>query len=262
MFSTVATNRELRTALLDKLSVTPQRLSQRVAQVKRIFGPMSTEDGTYLLAHSEGLDISKYLDQSTVDRVRGLLAIGTSPMPIQPPRVRTTAAQASRGIRIAPSLELVDALLPSSVAEEANRMARIYPKFYVLENSIRNVIIRVMKANHGTAWWSTRAPRQVQRRVGERRAKESEAPWHGRRGTHEIYYSDFGDLRDIISANWSDFDHIFPNQAWITQRLEDLEPSRNIVAHHNPLSQKEERRLELYFSDWVALINLKEDRIP
>jgi len=40
------TNRELRTVLLKKLGVTPQRLSQRVAQVKRLYGPMSTEDGT------------------------------------------------------------------------------------------------------------------------------------------------------------------------------------------------------------------------
>ena len=67
------TNRELKGALLKKLGVTPQRLSQRVAQVKRLYGPMSTQDGTYVLAHQEGIDLNHYLDQEEVDRVRHML---------------------------------------------------------------------------------------------------------------------------------------------------------------------------------------------
>jgi hypothetical protein len=51
----VATNTKLRQALLKKLGVTPQRMSQRVTQIKRLHGPMSTEDATYVLAHQEGL---------------------------------------------------------------------------------------------------------------------------------------------------------------------------------------------------------------
>jgi len=258
----VPTNRELRAALLKKLGVTPQRLSQRVAQVKRLYGPMSTEDGTYVLAHQEGLDLTRYLDQATVDRVRHMLPTSALPPTTGQPRNSRPTAAATRPVRIAPSLELVNAMLPPSVAEDANRMATVYPKLYIFENSIRNVIVRVLRAKHGNNWWASRAPTNVQKTVADRKAHEQKMPWHGKRGTQEIYYANFGDLRDIITKNWVDFEPIFLKQPWITQRLEELEPPRNIVAHSNPLSKQEENRVDLYFNDWIALLNDRKALVP
>lgn len=258
----MTTNRKLKTDLLSNLRVTPQRLSQRVAQVKRLYGPMSTEDGTYLLAHQEGLDLTKYLDQTTVDRVRSLLPVAGGSTTPSPPRAARGAATSARPVRIAPSLELVDAGLPTKVAEDASRMATVYPKLYIFENSIRNVILRVLRAKYGRDWWTKTAPAGVQKTVANRKAKEAKTPWHGKRGTHELYYADFGDLRDIITKNWAEFEPILLKQAWITQRLDELEPPRNIVAHNNPLSKQEENRVDLYFNDWIALLNDRKDLIP
>ncbi len=163
----MATNRQLKADLLKKLGVTPQRLSQRAAQVKRLYGPMSTEDATYVLAHQESLDLTKYLDQTTVDRVRGLLPTTAGPTtPGKPSKERTKAAAASRPVRIAPNLELVDAGLPNAVAEAASRMATIYPKLYIFENSIRSVVIRVLKAKDGADWWKKSVPVGVQKKGG------------------------------------------------------------------------------------------------
>ncbi len=100
------------------------------------------------------------------------------------------------------------------------------------------------------------------KKVGDRKAQEAKKPWHGKRGTQEIYYSDFGDLRDIITSNWKEFEPIFLKQPWITQRLDELEPPRNIVAHNNPLSKNEENRVDLYFNDWIALFNDRQDFLP
>jgi len=258
----VPTNRELRAALLKKLAVTPQRLSQRVAQVKRLYGPMSTEDGTYVLAHQEGLDLTRFLTREAVDRVRQLLPANPLPAPLHQPRTSRGPAASARPVRIAPSLELVDAMLPPAIAAEASRMASVYPKLYVFENSIRTVIVRVLRAKHGGDWWLTCAPTGVQKTVADRKAHEAKTPWHGKRGTHEIYYANFGDLRDIITKNWVDLEPIFLKQPWITQRLEELEPPRNIVAHNNPLSRQEENRVDLYFNDWIALLNDRRDLIP
>jgi hypothetical protein len=258
----VPTNRELRAALLKRLGVTPQRLSQRVAQVKRLYGPMSTQDGTYVLAHQQGLDLTRYLDQATVDRVRHLIPASGTPLSATQPRQARPKAVSTRPIRIAPSLELVNAMLPTNVAADASRMATVYPKLYIFENSIRNVIVRVLRAKHGSNWWASRAPTGVQKTVADRKAHEAKTPWHGKRGTHEIYYANFGDLRDIITKNWVDFEQIFLKQAWITQRLEELEPPRNIVAHSNPLSKQEESRVDLYFNDWIALLNDRKALVP
>ncbi|MGQ0668293.1 MAG: Swt1 family HEPN domain-containing protein [Actinomycetota bacterium] len=256
----MATNRGLRRDLLKKLGVSQQRLSQRVAQVKRLYGPMTTEEGTYVLAHQQGLDLTKYLDTATVDRIRSMLSkdgqTGATP-------ARTTKLRAAptKPVRIAPRMEVVDAMLPASVAKDASRMADVYPKLYVLENSLRNVINRVLTAKHGRDWWSKRAPTDVQNRVKTRKEGDDKKPWHGKRGSHEIYYSDFGDLSKLITKNWNDFKGIFPTQQWITQKLEELEPPRNIVAHNNPLSAKEQTRIELYSDDWIALLNDRRDLV-
>lgn len=229
--------------------------------MKRLYGPMSTEEGTYVLAHQEGLDLTKFLDRETVDRVRGMLPKDSTPTPPQGPRARAPKTARMKAVRIAPTLELVDAMLPSAVATDASRMATVYPKLYILENSLRNVINRVMTSAHGTDWWK-KAPSGVIKKVADRKTKESKKPWHGKRGSHEIYYSDFGDLKDIITKNWSDFQGIFPKQDWITTKLEELEPPRNVVAHHNPLAAQDEKRIDLYFNDWIALLNARRDHIP
>lgn len=266
----MATDRRLRTDLLKKLgSVTPQRLSQLVAEVKRDHGPMSTEDGTYVLAHLRGLDLSRYsLDRETVDRIRGMVPRGqAAPRPAATPASAPTTGKprtpAYRPVRVGANVPAVDLMLPKIVSEDADRMADLYPKMYLLENSIRNVIDRVMNANHGKDWWTTCVAKQVRDRVQGRKDKEAKAPWHGPRGAHDIYYSDFGDLKNVIIKNWEDdFVGIFPTQAWITQKLEELEPARNTLAHHSPVPANEQKRLEVYFDDWAALIALKRDEIP
>jgi len=230
--------------------------------VKRLYGPMSTEEGTYVLAHQEGLDLTKYLTREMVDRIRGMLpkdAGQTTPSAALRARRK---APATKPVKIAPSLELVDAMLPAAVATDTRRMATIYPKFYVFENSLRNVISRVLRASNGKDWWRTCAPTDVKNKVAKRKAQESEMPWHGKRGTHEIYYSDFGDLKKLITKNWAEFSGLFPKQEWITHRLEELEPPRNVLAHHNPVSKQDEKRIELYSDDWIALLNDRRSVVP
>jgi len=258
----MATNRSLRKALLEHLKVTPQCLSQRVGQVKAQHGPMSTEDATYVIAQQEGLDLSRYLEPATVGHVRELM-----PRPQQqstPGSVKKHRAPGRRPVvvRIAPSVQGVDALLSTTLAQDARRMAEIYPKYYVLENSIRIVIMRVMQARHGKDWWEATAGKDVRDRVAKRIEKEAKQPWHGKRGSHKIFYSDFGDLKSIIAKNWDDFKQFFPTAGWIYQKLDELEHPRNVMAHHNPLSGQDVQRIDLYFSDWIAVLTSKGHLIP
>ncbi len=78
--------------------------------------------------------------------------------------------------------------------------------------------------------------------------------WHIRRGEQEIYYTDFGDLRSMIQSNWTDFEDLFPDQNWITSRLDELEASRNIIAHSNVLDDREIGRIALYLQDWTRQV--------
>ena len=262
----MATAPQLRAALLEKLGgASKQRLSRLVGEVKEAHGPMTTEDATYVLAHQRGLKLDKFLDQPVVDRVREMLQrtaahappVAAAPAKFSSPRRGAT----SRPVRIDTDPPVAP-LLPPSVADDAKAMARVHTQLYVLENSARNVIDRVMTGQYGADWWSKKAGKQVQQRVQGRKDKEEKEPWTGKRGAHEIYYSDFGDLERIILNNWDDFKHILGDPAFVTSTLGGLEPMRNITAHNNRVSKKEEDRLRIHFDDWVEQIEGRKALIP
>jgi hypothetical protein len=258
----MAINRNLRAALLQRLSVTPQRLSQRVKKMKTDHGPMSREDATYIIAHQAGLDLTKFLDGDSVNRIRGMIPKGYESSVRARMRKSSNNTKRFTVVKIEPNIPQVDALISTTLAEDAKKMAMVYPKYYVLENSIRVVIKRILEKAHGKDWWQLTVAGRVQAIVTDRIQKEDKQPWHGKRGQHEIFYSDFGDLKKIITKNWDDFKAIFPSQAWICQRLDELEHPRNVMAHHNPIGSADLNRIDLYFSDWIALLKSKCNLIP
>lgn len=125
-----------------------------------------------------------------------------------------------------------------------------YLAFYCLENSARELVAERLAENHGQEWWASRVSSGIRGKVDKRRSEEGQRRWHVARGAAEIFYTDFGDLKDIIQSNWADFQDLFPDQNWVVSRLGELEASRNIIAHDNVLDEREMTRLRLYLQDW------------
>jgi hypothetical protein len=65
----------------------------------------------------------------------------------------------------------------------------------------------------------------------------------------------FGNLSQIIIANWDEFSDLFPDQAWVTSRFNDLEMSRNIIMHTGTLPQLEVERIESIVRDWIRQVD-------
>jgi hypothetical protein len=129
-----------------------------------------------------------------------------------------------------------------------------YLAFFCLENSVREVVSDRLSENHGSGWWDTCVSKTIRDKVDSRQQQEGVKRWHVRRGEREIYYTDFGDLRSIIQSNWSDFEDLFSDQNWISTRLDELEASRNIIAHSNVLDDREIGRIRLYMQDWTRQV--------
>ena len=259
----MATNRELRKALLKKLGgITPQALSLRAQKVKRDRGPMSTEDAVYVIAHDNDLDISKYLTADEVARIRSIRPAVSGSQAAAAPRATRPRRPRDVAVTIGKSLPIRDPVLPEQIIKEARQMAQqVYPKLYLLENSAREVIRRVMSGAFGKDWWNS-APAKVRANVEKRRAAEKNRPWHGKRGAHEIFYTDIDDLKTIVNGNWKLFEHIFQDFNWFSNLINVVSPSRNISSHHNPLHPDDIKRIDVYFSDWNKQMNAVKDNIP
>lgn len=267
----MATNKELKTALLDKLKITPQALSKRI-QKKKDASPMSTEDAAYLIAHENGIRIDRYLSAEMVDRVRQLHAHTTTNNTSQPTnrqsRQRSTKQARDILIRFPTGWATKDPLLPKRKLDEAVAMAKVYPFLYVVENSIRELIRRVMTDKHGENWWDTQLGKGklkgVQQRAAERmKSEDDKHSWHQRRGAHPIDYVDIKDLETIILGKQAYFvPHLIGDLDWFKQFMKELYPSRNVVAHMNPLDADNVRDVELKTKRWAKVMESLKAKIP
>jgi len=142
----------------------------------------------------------------------------------------------------------------ATVRQAAMRAMPAYLAFFCLENSVRELVVDRLTEKHGSDWWNTCATTGMKKQVGDRKIKEGENRWHVERGAHEIYYTNFGDLKALIVNQWQVFEDLFPDQNWISTRLDELEASRNIIAHGNVLDDRELTRLRLYLQDWTRQV--------
>ncbi|WP_315097379.1 Swt1 family HEPN domain-containing protein [uncultured Cellulomonas sp.] len=129
-----------------------------------------------------------------------------------------------------------------------------YLAFFCLENAVRELVEERLRESIGSSWWEDCVSAKIQGKVTERREKEGVNRWHVRRGAQEIYYTDFGDLVAIIRNNWDKFEDLFPDQNWLINRLNELEASRNVIAHSNKLDQREMDRISMYVQDWLRQV--------
>lgn len=260
------TNSQLRRALLERLKITPQGLHERAKKKMKLL-PMGPDEATYLIAHEEGLRLDKFLDRDTVAHIRQLHSqvqgSRAQPIPNRPAKL----AGAMREIRFPGDFSTSDPVLPDRTLNEAVAMAKVYPVLYVLENSVREVIKRVMAHHHGESWWDTELTsaklKQVANTVDSRMKKESQQKWHQRRGAHPIDYADIDDLERIIAARPSLFvPGVISDLEWFRGFMKELYPSRNVVCHMNPLAADNTQHVKLKLKQWQRMLRENSANIP
>lgn len=262
-------NQQLKKALLEKLQVQPAALSKQ-AQKRKLEMPMSTEEATYLIAHDAGLRLDQYLNAVEVSRIRGLHTAGKGMVGGHVVEKRSQRNQKKGGvreIRFPHGIKVSNPLLPAGKLAEAVQMARLYPLLYVLENSIRELIRRVMTAKFGDDWWDNRLNKgklkNVYDKATSRMLVEKRYSWHQKRGAHSIDYVDITDLESIILGHQEQFfSDIIPDRAWFENFMKELYPSRNVVCHMNPLLADNVGDLQLKVKKWDRVIVAAQSVIP
>jgi hypothetical protein len=142
----------------------------------------------------------------------------------------------------------------ADIRRSAMRALPVFLAFFCLENGVRELVSERMIDRFGSDWWEHQASVPLKRKVQERKEKEGRNRWHARRGEQELFYTDFGDLKDLVQSKWDVFEDLFPDQNWVAARLDELEASRNIIAHSNLLDEREVTRVRLYLQDWTRQV--------
>lgn len=155
------------------------------------------------------------------------------------------------------SNEIARAYFPQFEAvlrDEAATMAKSYELFYCLEKTIRKQISTLLESINGTGWWNEQViPQQIFQEVKKRIQRERESGITPR-SLEPLDYSNFGELGEIIKANWSVFASIFNNIKAVEKVMFNLNSLRNPIAHCSRLAEDEQLRLELSLRDWFRLV--------
>jgi hypothetical protein len=200
------------------------------------------------LAAEKGINITKYASQedlAVIRQARVPSAVVTS----------TEAPSQSKSNSRKPKLDggFTDPFVDAGVVTAAHRNAELYPIVYIFENSVRNVIAMVMQSEFGDDWWEHKVSDGIKRAVLVRQSEEKQYPWHSQRGAAPIFYTDISDLRTIINTYNKVFEKVFGKIPRVEMWIEEIEKTRNILAHNNPVAKKDRERLTVLARDWSDL---------
>jgi hypothetical protein len=152
---------------------------------------------------------------------------------------------------------LREALSPFGVALRNNalEMARLYAVLFRFENEIRDLIRDALKEKEGLDWQG-KLPPKIKESAEARREVSLKDSWLEGEKADLLGFVDFGQLAQIIIAKWDHFKDVVPTQHWLKQRMDELEKSRNFIAHNRMLLPSEFQRLYMYIADWNRVIGL------
>lgn len=142
----------------------------------------------------------------------------------------------------------------SSFRKEAKTMSEHYEVFYCLEKSIRNLIVELMQEKFGSNWWEDKVPEVIKISAKANIKKEADSGFTIR-SEHNIDYTTFGELSQIVNSNWNAFEDLFKRgQRSFQKIMTHLNQLRGPIAHCSPLAEDEVLRLELTVKDWFRLM--------
>jgi len=152
---------------------------------------------------------------------------------------------------------LAEALSPFPVKLRNNalEMARLYAVLFSFENHVREFIRETLSENEGVDWMD-KLPVKIKQYAEKRLEIAQKDSWLEGEKTDLLGFLDFGHLAQVILNKWVHFESIIPSQHWLKQRMDELEKSRNFIAHNRMLLPSEFQRMYMYIADWNRVVGL------
>lgn len=145
-------------------------------------------------------------------------------------------------------------LLDDRFVIEARRMATVYTAIAAFENTVRDLVRRVLQEELGADFWTKAASSNVQAKARKRQEEESRHRFHTQRGDDPISFIDFGDLLNVMRANEALFAPFWPSPEWAKGIFDSIERSRNVIMHSGSLDREDIERVGVMIRDWIRQV--------
>ena len=155
-------------------------------------------------------------------------------------------------------LEIAGALSLDLLDEErlktAKQMAVVYSAIATFENSVRDLIAKVLLAELGEDWWEKGVSEKIRKNADAKIKEEEKIRWHKRRGTDPLNYTSLPDLVSIIRNTWPKMEPYVNSVEWVASIFDVVERSRNVIMHSGVLEKEDIQRLGMNIRDWVKQV--------
>lgn len=144
--------------------------------------------------------------------------------------------------------------LDDAFVEQAQRMATVYTAIAAFENTVRDLVRRVLLEQAGADWWEQKVSNGIQTKAKKRQEEEAKNRFHTQRGDDPISFIDFGDLLNVMRANEAAFAPFWPSPEWARGIFDAVERSRNVIMHSGVLDPEDIERVGMNIRDWVRQV--------
>lgn len=145
-------------------------------------------------------------------------------------------------------------LLDDHFVAQARRMATVYTAIAAFEQTVRDLVQRVMLEEAGADWWDTKVSSGIRAKAKKRQEDEAKHRFHTQRGDDPISFIDFGDLLNVMRANEAAFEPFWPSPEWARGIFDAVERSRNVIMHSGLLDLEDIERVGMNIRDWVRQV--------
>jgi hypothetical protein len=145
-------------------------------------------------------------------------------------------------------------LLDDRFVDDARRMATVYTAIAAFENTVRDLVQRVLLDQVGADWWEQKVSSSVRTKAGKRQDDEAKHRFHTQRGDDPISFIDFSDLLNVMRANEAAFEPFWPSPDWARGIFDAVERSRNVIMHSGVLDAEDIERVGMNVRDWVRQV--------
>ena len=135
---------------------------------------------------------------------------------------------------------------PSNTAKKSIRDI-----FYLFENDLRCFIERELTKNHGEDWLRSSVHHKIRASCAARREEGLE----NERDSNLINFANFNDYNVIIGDNKNLFSHYLIDLRLWQNRLKELEPIRNAIAHSRNITESAEKKVRDYYKEFKKCIS-------
>lgn len=228
--------------------------------------PFSSDQAYLFLARDAKLRLSDYASREEIESFQGALqSVASASRETVKPEHRSTQGVKRSGkkeYKFPNNVKIDDILRSARVSSDAVEMSKVYPMLYVLENSIREFIVEAMKKYHGDDWWEKTVNKRLKDYVVGRREGENKKSWHQKRGDRNIDYLDMADLPKLVCKFKDKLvdEGLVDNELWIQNLINEVYPSRNVLAHMNPLERLSVDTIKVKLGQWGNFVRNAYDR--